>query len=375
MFVALSVSVVLLAVFVRLYFVAVAQIEAPIRGDIIEYVNYAQSLLEHQTFSRDRVAGAPAPDSFRSPGYPVFLAIAMLLGQQQWYAWALGMQIALAGISVLLTLLLARQLVSRGWAIACALLAAVWPHHIVATATLLSEVLFGTVLLGALYVAIRASTARHTGAMTCAGVLFGIASLVNPVALLLPVVLGGVRLLRGQRQVGIALLVAGMLLPLAWAGRNALVVPETDVPGRLAMNFVQGSWPQYHRAHNTRLRHPVSQQIITAIDAEIVQLHASPMLGLQSMATRMAMDPGYHIAWYLWHKPYLLWAWDIRIGIGDIYYHRIAHSPLETHPLLAPIKRALRWLNPVFFALMVGFVAIVATGRDARQRAARIRAA
>src|SRR6185312_9379535 len=65
---------------VRYYYVTHAQVfqpvnQANVRGDAVEYYNYAANLAAHDVFSKARPSTFPLiGDSFRDPGYPFFLA-------------------------------------------------------------------------------------------------------------------------------------------------------------------------------------------------------------------------------------------------------------------------------------------------------------
>src|SRR5688572_23486241 len=65
----------------------------------------------------------------------------------------------------------------------------------------------------------------------------------------------------------------------------------------------------------------------------------------------MSPQPGSYLRWYLLQKPYLLWDWDIRIGIGDIYFHRVRNSPFEDNVLLHAVKQGMKALNPLLSLL------------------------
>ncbi len=61
------------AALLRLSYNANTVIVEPIRADAANYLIYANNLLDHATFSKDR-ASPPVADSYWAPGYPTFLA-------------------------------------------------------------------------------------------------------------------------------------------------------------------------------------------------------------------------------------------------------------------------------------------------------------
>jgi hypothetical protein len=173
---------------------------------------------------------------------------------------------------------------------------------------------------------------------------------------------------------GAALLFIGIfLLPmLAFALRNAQLDGQGSSAehrtGRAAMNFVQGSWPEYHHAWQAQLSgDPVGIAITREINQETALLEQDPKAGIARIASRLATDPGYYSAWYLWRKPLLLWSWDIQVGAGGAYVLAVEHSPLETHPLLRWSSATLRLLNPLLSLLaMGGMIAVLAGGLQRR---------
>ena len=370
-------AVVLLAFLVREYFVLATIVDIPIRGDVREYVVYALNLYQHGTFSSATPqAGMPAPDAFRSPGYPWLLALCMFLRPQAdgWYALALQMQVVLGTATVWLTMLLARRWLSAGWALAAGLLLALWPHHVAATGALLSEVVFGFTLMASLYCFAMAMESRRRVLLVLSALAFGYAYLVNPLIALFPPVLA----LLAWREKGraAALLFIGIFLVpvLAFGLRNARLDIDDAAAGhrdgRAAINFVQGSWPEYHWAWQMqRFQDPGAIAVMRQIGQETTTLTGHPALGFADIARRLCANPGRYAAWYLWQKPWLLWSWEIQLGPGDVYVLDVRNSPLRTHALLRGTSTALRLLNPLLSLLALGgLVAVLAGGLRRRAR-------
>ncbi len=364
------VALVLLTLFawlLREYFVLATVVADPVVGDVRDYVAYAWNLVHHGVLSKTPPAIAmPSPDGFRGPGYPLFLATAMALQPQDdgWYTLALQGQALLGALTVTATVLLGRRWLSAGWALLAGVLLALWPHHVAATGALLSEVVFGAALAGSLLCATHAwAGARPRAWAIAAGVVFGSAWLVNPLVLLLPPVFAALAWRDGRRSAALWML-GVFLLPVAlWSVRNA-ALPGGGAGDRAKVNLVEGSWPTYHRALAfTRLRDdPIARQIMSAIDHEERLLKSDTGAGLSEIGTRLAEDPPYYARWYLLQKPWLLWDWDIRIGAGGIYFLRVAHSPLDTNPVLRANTTVLRLLNPLLFALALAASLLLAFG-------------
>jgi hypothetical protein len=372
-FVAAIAFVALVAWILRAWFVVATQVEAPIRGDVREYVAYAWNMVHHGVFSRlDPGTLAPPPDAYRGPGYPAFLALALASfpDHDRWYWVALHAQALLGALTCVLTTLTARLWLGPRAALLAGSLLALWPHHIAASGALLSEVVLGALLSLAIWLVCRiAARGGVVGAVPAgmAGLAFALAALVNlvmlPLALLAAAWLAW--RLRSRNAVWIALL--PILLVAAWQVRNQIVV-AADEPARnrALVNLVQGSWPLYHAASNDRQREPMAASVMQAIEDEERLISADPVAGLASIMDRIAHDPPAFASWYLLEKPYLLWDWSIRIGAGDVYFHRVQQSPLESSPVLHPVKRGFEVATPWLFAIGLAFVGLVALGPGRR---------
>lgn len=356
--------IVILALLVREYFVLVAVVDFPIRGDIREYVDYAWNLRHYGVFSMLAPgATTPLPDAYRSPGYPWLLALCMWLRPygDGWYQLALQFQVFLGTATVWLTMLVGRRWLTSGWPLAAGVLLAIWPHHIAATGALLSEVLFGCTLMAALYALSLGLSDCSRTKLALAGATFGLAYLINPVIALFPPVVA-LLIWRSTYRPGVAgLFLVIFLVPvLAFAARNAHLQvnqPSAQHLSRSAINLAQGAAPEYHHAwHAQALGDPGGAAIIKQIDQDARLLDSDPLGGLGSIASRVKSYPAYFATWYLWQKPVLLWSWDIQMGPGGIYVLKVRNSPLQTHPLLRSTTATLRLLNPV-----ITFLAFIGT--------------
>lgn len=136
------------------------------------------------------------PDSWRGPGYPVFLALMYALPGDDLLAARIG-HAALGGLSAVLTVLLASALVRRRAALAAGTIVALYPALVLSTVYLLSETLFTCQLLGVLVLTMRLDPRRSAAA----GVLTGWAMLTRSMGLaLVPTVVVG-SLVNGWRLV------------------------------------------------------------------------------------------------------------------------------------------------------------------------------
>lgn len=374
------VLVTLLALGLRLYYVDTAMVIEPLRGDAVQYYSYAWNLVHHGIY-----AGTPpgslviVPSNFRDPGYPLFLALWMKLFHNPltWYAVVLLAQAVLGALTVPLTMQLGRRWLGKGWATGAGILLAVWPHNITIASDLLSETLFGFLCAVAVLVCVQACERQRVGRAVAAGLCFGAAALTNaillPFGVLLALFLGWRRLI--PRQIVVALCIGALLLPGAWAIRNlhtpAQVTGQTSTD-RALMNLVQGSWPTYHSAWQEMIHHnPDGRRTLDAINAEYNLLRTSPRAGAHAIVQRLGQHPWGSLAWYTLRKPWVLWAWRIRIGQNDIYVYPAANSPFVTQPAMRALEAICHTINPLLaaLALMCLIVAVVGFLRHGRQPA------
>jgi hypothetical protein len=329
----------------REYFLLVSIPQTPLRGDAIDYLQYARNLLEHGVFSRARDGAAPLPDAYRGPLFPLLLATALRFGGSGWYDAMMQLQALFGALSCVVLAQWTRRWLGAGPAWAAGALLALWPHHIAATGMLLLEVPFGLALLLGLWSTTYAWRTRAFGAAVLAGLAWGVASLLNPVVLLLPPAIAVLLALRRQPRPAAGLMLGFVLLAGPWEARSLGLEPAQRGGVRAKVNLVQGSWPSYHIAYASRNAHPQPRAIMRAIGEEEALIKRDTAAGLRAMARRMGERPGFFLRWYLWEKPQLLWDWDIRIGAGDVYVHPVAHSPLERNPVLHAVKATLAASN------------------------------
>ena len=348
----------------RYYYITHAEVFQPVnqenvRGDAVEYYAYARNLTRHEVFSKAREGTMPLmSDSFRDPGYPIFLAGWMKFFSQwnNWYAAVLLSQALLSALTVVLVMGLGRHWMPTWWLAAAGILMAVWPHGVVMSSYLLSETLFGFLCALGLYLLRIALDRRSRGWAVASGVGLSLAALTN--AVLLPFAPLLALYMLGRRQLSItmfsSLVAATLALTIPWAIRNALL-PSSDSSstGRALTNLVQGSQPLFQSAYQAAMAHdPGASAVLAANDQETAITQANPMAGLALIRQRMASHPGEYIRWYL-NKPALLWSWSIRIGQGDFYVYPTRNSPFEINAAYRTVAAACHALNPWIFLLAI----------------------
>ena len=205
--------------------------------DAREYYRIARNLAEHGRFSQDE--GEPfTPDTWRTPGYPLFLAsLMLLLGTSP--AVLVIVQHLLGVLNAYLLYVNAERRMSPRRAAVAAVLFAMEPYQLYYTFWLLATTWFVTVAMLLWWAwdrAIRRADAWPYGA---AGLLAGLWVLVRPVAAFVPLLLlAGLiwHALRGRRRDSgavaattvdwrcVGLFAAGVVVAVApWMARNRFV--------------------------------------------------------------------------------------------------------------------------------------------------------
>ena len=371
---ALLVLVTLLALGMRLHYVVHAQVLQPVddqqhvRADGVEYYAYARNLVRHGVFSMaPENRRTPPPDSFRDPGYPVFLAAWMKVCHDwdAWYAAVLLSQAVLGALTVPLALLLARPWMPLPWLGAAGLALAVWPHSIAIDSFILSEAWVGFLAIAGLALLGVGLDRDRCGWAIGGSLVLALAALSN--AVLVPALPVAVAWLLARRRIAwrtaLCVLVVPLLLIAGWQVRNATLPDGPSSSARALINLDQGSWPDYHAAYQGAARHdPGAERALQAIDRETAWLQRDPPRGLRAMAVRMGAHPLRYLAWYA-SKPALLWGWDIRMGQGDIYVYPTRASPFVEQPAWRALAALCRALNPLLMVAMGVAWIVLASGR------------
>lgn len=217
---------------------------ALLTGDAKGYAILAQNILNHGVFS---VAQEPPyyPESFRSPGYPAFLA-ALFAIFNNWTAVAFA-QVILLSIAPMLLYLLLRPYHERAafWG---SILFAIEPVHLYLSSTLLSDALFATLLLASLLCLERARGGlwRHGAA---GGLVLGAAILVRPIAMFLPLLYVAYATLprptKAQWLAAAAIVAGVMVVVLPWSLRNWQHFHSFSTSSVGAYNLMLYNAPEY----------------------------------------------------------------------------------------------------------------------------------
>ena len=357
----------------RCYYLTHAQVLQPFndqlhtRSDGVEYYAYARNLVHHGIFSKAPEGKSPlVGDSYRDPGYPLFLAGWLKIFPQwdTWYAAVLLSQGLLSALSVVLALSIGRRWMPMPWLAGAGLLMAIWPHSVSMSSFILSETLFGFLCMLSLFLLTHALRQRSAAWATASGLGFALGAMTNaillPFAPLLGLYFAYRRYITARMLAG--LLAGAMVLPAAWMVRNALLPPSygDSSAGRALDTLVIGSWPNYYQTYEASLKNdPAAAATITRVVQEIALINYDLKAGTTEIAQRMRNRPTEYALWYL-SKPALLWGWNIRVGVGDIYVYPTRNSPFQDNIVYRSVIALCHTLNPLLFILMIaGWIVVL----------------
>lgn len=337
-------------------FVGTAVVQAPLRVDAGQYAAYAANLVEHGVYSLAATV-PPAPDSFRSPGYPLLLALCRwCAGASGWYGLVQAVQVVLGAATVLLCYRLARTWLPFAAALAAAVACALSPHLVVASAYVLTEC-WSTFLVTAGLVLLVA--ARGPGRLAAAGLTLGAAALANETLVLLPLVLAWPTWLQYGRGGALAFALAALAPVLAWHARNAGQDLARTGGERVTASISHGSYP------GMVFRDPRLCGFPYREDPEQPAFGASWRGLREVLLRRVADEPWRYLSWYLLEKPLWLWRWDLVQG-RDVLVYEVGNSPYERQPVMAASHWLMRWLH--LPCMVLAACGAIATAWNRRRR-------
>jgi 4-amino-4-deoxy-L-arabinose transferase-like glycosyltransferase len=243
--------ILLLAAGLRIAWALYSEAEPNLDDDSAYYLSIADALAAGDGF----VGPDGQPTAWLPPGYPFLLSLVsfVLPGVSIGLSLAQGLNVLLGTLSVLLTFLIAERLFDRSVATVAAILVAILPSHILFTPLVLPEITFTFVALGALLstiTAFRRGATRGRGPalpfLFLAGILFGYAALLQPHAVVLPLLLIPLVAGRENRRLlwtAIPLLAGVLLVVTPWLIRNEVEVGD---PGPISTRGGVAFWIGHH---------------------------------------------------------------------------------------------------------------------------------
>lgn len=350
--------------FVRILYVNNTIIDTPIVRDAAQYVAYAHNLAFNGVYSQSPPGNNPRPDSYRSPGYPMMIAVVLrIAGIKGFYGPLLYLQCILGGLVVLLIFVLSRNVLPPNWSLAATGLTVLSPHLISMSSYILTETLVSFLLLCALVAYVKALETQSRLLFVSAAVFFGLCYLANEIALLIPLVLSVVSLSfikdpkTGKKALNLMIfLLVFVMFPAAWNVRNAINVPSDGKSNfhRALSAAAQGSYPKYVYKDPRFVGFPYRE------DPYFPEMLASVSRFAEIVLDRAKERPGRYVSWYVIEKPYYLWSWNIVQG-QDIYIYSVRTSLFHVSPVADLIKKIFRITHPAIVILMAMAIFLAAT--------------
>jgi len=215
------------------------------------YVQLAQSLL---TDGQYHLPGLAAPETFRMPGYPFFIAVVFGLTNNSLSILLIVLSLVGAITSGLIYLISRELELSQKWAYSVAILFGISPAIIWIPATGMSDITFVFLLTLALYVLVGLKNTRRVWMNLCLlGLVLGLATLNRSVGLYLsPLFIGTIPFFLNIRYashralacIGVALITFS-IPTLAWMARNDVVAGHFSLSSQFAFNPFAYNMPTF----------------------------------------------------------------------------------------------------------------------------------
>jgi 4-amino-4-deoxy-L-arabinose transferase-like glycosyltransferase len=355
------------AFFVRIKYINTTVINHPIRADAYQYVCYGFNLAFNSIYSKDATSGKPVPDSYRSPGYPLLIALAFkLCGNKSYYPFLQYTQALLSALLVPLTFFTGMYFLSANGALISGFLVAISPHLISISSYLLTETLFGFFLLLSLYLFVGGVKKTNNCRIIFSGLFCGFAFLTNETFLFVPYILSALIIINKKTayflipkistKTILYFLMVFTLFPSAWYIRNALNIPEGVKSNRALETMIHGTYPGFIYKSEKFKYYPYRE------DPELYEFGSSIGSFISFLSKRVKERPLRYLVWYLLEKPYYLWSWNILQGQGDIYIYPVKTSLYQQSHVLDITRIAMKALHPVvMFSALLGIIIITSS--------------
>lgn len=153
-----------------------------ISGDAQDYANLAETMLKHKAFLRPEIL---LPETLRTPGYPVFLAVVLGIFHSWWLI--IFLQTLMVWAAACIVWRIGEKLRLGKASIIPPLLFVIDPTMLLYTLIIVTEPLFLLLFFSSVYLAFFVKTATWKKFLL-SGILLAIAGLVRPIAIYFPLV-------------------------------------------------------------------------------------------------------------------------------------------------------------------------------------------
>ncbi|MBT7085084.1 MAG: hypothetical protein HN737_00835 [Desulfobacterales bacterium] len=357
-----------LALQLRIQYVNKTIVNIPVRADARQYLVYAYNLF-NGTFSKDIPNNSEIlhPDSFRSPGYPLFIVLVYSLGGDT--KTVVYAQAVLSALAVLITFGIGIQFLPLWGAFFASVLVAISPHLISMTSYVLTETLFSFTLLLSIFLFIFAEKKHSKLLFMGSGLLFGYTYLINQTAIVIPFLFVFLILFRSSRRKiflskTLLFITIFSLFPVGWVLRNNISLSPDAPKGidRAVQTLSHGAYPGFV------YKNPDMKYMPYKEDPMQPAFGGSFYSFSKIFLERFKERPFRYVIWYLFEKPYYLWSWNTLQsqvggntgrGRGDVYIYSVKTSLYLTSPGADLSRKFMKLLQPVILVLALAGVFFV----------------
>lgn len=338
------------------------------------YLMLGRNLLAHGAFSENQIA--PFNPSIRFPPlYPVFIAALSWSGEPSPLVIA-AVQAIVGALIGAIVLLLAYHFLPFNWAAVAALAYVFHPGAISGASTVLTETVFGALLICAVWVLACGLRNTKLWLIGLSGLIFGLSILCRPVVLLLPLILFALMLMflqfRRSCTNGVVLAAAAFLVVAPWSIRSSQIagrlvaVQDTTVFAILFYVGTRSDWDQKNQATLWPALSEEIRRLVAEAEAnrqsgpdEVDPVRIDRVLIREGIKNILA-NPGKYLALRARSFPYLLvTSFDSATGINQSFGTALAQGNL--------FGLAVKTLFLILFSLvplLLGIVGLVASRKN-----------
>ncbi|MCY7389570.1 MAG: glycosyltransferase family 39 protein [Burkholderiales bacterium] len=350
--------------FIQYNVVTRSEFELPMDSDAAQYFSYAYNfkysgIYSHMlTWAWEAPPTKLAPDSLRSPGYPMFLLAIPGLDTSQAYLRRVSLvQAAMAVVSVWLAFLIAARFLQPGWSHLAAAMTAINPHLANMSTYLLSETLFLFTMLVAIHLSISAYRSQRWATFFVVGLVWGCCSLVRPTVAFLPALFLFASLIIPKLKIwriAAVLVFAGfVVIQLPWQVRNQITEMDPAQGSLMVYTIHHGSYPDFMYDNRPETRGWPFQY-----DPEGEAAERDLPSALADVYKKFRTEPLTYFKWYLLGKPVTFLSWGYIQGF-DIYVYDTPRSPYKEDSLFIAVRALSLYMHWPLMLFGVGASLIV----------------
>ena len=354
----LLICIFIMSLILRIAYIKSTVIIKPINRDAKQYIIYGYNIINYGVYSSNTFSTkkAPAPDSFRSPGYPLVVALSLALAGKEWKYFLLYLQAITGSLLPILTFLTALFFLPYGWAIIASILIAFNPHLISFTSYFLTETLFGFTALSSILFFQYSIKYNFTYLFVIAAIFCGYSYLINETFFFIPYFctliiyykLNNKNInIKKVRHNLLIFIIIFSIFPAGWIVRNkiSLTANTSKNSSRAIATMSHGSYPDFIYKSNRYKYFPYRE------DPKQPEFGSSFTVFTKVLFERIKQRPLKYFIWYCFKKPYYLWSWNILQGQGDIYVYPVTKSLYTLSPVLNITKEIMHWFHPLILFL------------------------